>query len=179
MTSDLPGPYAQKLRRARELRAKLSPPEEILWRRIRAGQLDAGRIIRQRVLLGWIVDFYAPRYHLVIEVDGSQHDDQEEYDLRRDRTLIEAGFSVIRVTARAVFDDVDLVAEVLLHFLLDLDEARGSAISTRYARWAGRLLFRGSKEITHFCRKPDPDDPEYPFSWHDQSECGQRGCQRR
>jgi very-short-patch-repair endonuclease len=48
----------------------------------------------------FIVDFCAPRRKLVIEVDGSQHLDQEEYDAQRTVYLEEQGYRVVRFSTR-------------------------------------------------------------------------------
>jgi hypothetical protein len=43
------------------------------------------------VLLGYVVDFFAPAARLVVEVDGAHHARQRGADTRRDRALAEAG----------------------------------------------------------------------------------------
>lgn len=53
----------------------------------------------QQVVRGYIVDFLDRENRVVIEVDGSSHDDREEYDAERDDRLQEAGYRVIRIQA--------------------------------------------------------------------------------
>ncbi|WP_374755184.1 endonuclease domain-containing protein [Dyadobacter jejuensis] len=50
----------------------------------------------------YIVDFYCSNCQVVIEIDGSQHSDQAEYDLNRDQYLNSLGLIVIRIPASDV-----------------------------------------------------------------------------
>jgi very-short-patch-repair endonuclease len=62
-------------------------PEQLLWARLRGGQLGVW-FRRQVVLLGsCIVDFYCPSAKVVVEVDGAYHVEptQSRADARRDR----------------------------------------------------------------------------------------------
>ncbi len=53
-----------------------------------------------------LVDFYLPKYGIVVEVDGPYHDspEQKAKDYSRDRFLCDRGHSVIRLTNKQVFD---------------------------------------------------------------------------
>lgn len=54
----------------------------------------------------YIVDFYLPRpLKLVIEVDGSSHDNRQEYDKRKDAYLVRRGFTVLRVTNEQILSN--------------------------------------------------------------------------
>lgn len=52
---------------------------------------------RQRIIGNYIVDFYCPKLNLVVEIDGSQHNLDKEYDDKRTEYLESLGFSVIRI----------------------------------------------------------------------------------
>ena len=56
------------------------------------------RFLRQKVIDGYIVDFYCANAKIAIELDGSQHYTQAgvEYDEERDRLLQAWGIEVIR-----------------------------------------------------------------------------------
>lgn len=69
---------------ARELRARSTPEERILWRYLRRNQLNGFHFRRQHVLAGFIVDFYCPAARLIVELDGSYHHEQVEADRQRD-----------------------------------------------------------------------------------------------
>lgn len=59
---------------------------------------------RQKMLGEFIVDFYCASAKLVIEIDGSQHYDEENtlQDLRRDDYLQSLGLTVLRYTNRDI-----------------------------------------------------------------------------
>ncbi|MBX3038357.1 MAG: DUF559 domain-containing protein [Anaerolineales bacterium] len=87
----------EKLERAKELRREMTPTEKILWNKIRANKLGV-HFRRQQIIAGFIVDFYCHQADLVIEIDGSVHDGQEqkENDIEREKVLKEMGLRVIR-----------------------------------------------------------------------------------
>lgn len=55
---------------------------------------------RQKVIGSYIVDFYSDKAKLVIEIDGSQHDEDDAlvYDAKRTLYLNSLGIGVIRFT---------------------------------------------------------------------------------
>jgi very-short-patch-repair endonuclease len=60
------------------------------------------------------VDFCAPRKKLVIELDGSQHLEQEEYDTERTAVLESKGYRVLRFWNYDVMNNMDGVLKVIL-----------------------------------------------------------------
>ena len=96
-------PYNPELvERARELRKNPTPAEAKLWSYLKTLNV---RILRQRPIGNFIVDFYCPAALLVIEVDGESHDGLEVgvYDLERTQVLASHGLNVVRVTNSEVF----------------------------------------------------------------------------
>jgi len=66
--------YNRKLKeRARRLRTQMTDSERALWERLRRKQVMAVQFYRQKPIGNYIVDFYAPRAKIVVEVDGSHH----------------------------------------------------------------------------------------------------------
>ena len=53
------------------------------------------------------MDFFAPRKKLIIELDGSQHLEQQEYDARRTVYLESQGYKVIRFWNNEVMKNVE------------------------------------------------------------------------
>lgn len=107
-TSPFHLPYNPKLvPRARELRKNLTPAEKRLW----YGYLRmlAVRVLRQRPLDHFIVDFYCASAKLVIEIDGDSHagDEAAAYDVQRTQVLEGYGLTVVRFTNRDVFCDFE------------------------------------------------------------------------
>jgi very-short-patch-repair endonuclease len=91
---------------ARAMRTHMTPAEMALWTAIRRGGLDGISFRRQHALGRFVLDFYAPRHKLAIEVDGAVHETQQERDAERTEALAERGIRVIR------FSNVDVEANV-------------------------------------------------------------------
>lgn len=95
-----------KVERAKELRQHMTPEEIVLWQHLRANHLNGLHFRRQAALAGFIVDFYCARARLVIELDGSVHDDQVEADAERDAILESHGLRVLRIRNHEVRQDL-------------------------------------------------------------------------
>jgi very-short-patch-repair endonuclease len=87
-------PTAQ--RNARDLRRGMTDSERKLWSGLRAEQLGV-KFRRQHPLGNYIADFASLNPKLVVELDGSQHADQKDYDARRDAFFRAQGFTVLRL----------------------------------------------------------------------------------
>ena len=107
-TSNFHLPYNPKLvEKAKELRQNPTPAEKKLWRGyLRTFPL---RILRQRPIDRFIVDFYCAALKLVIEIDGDSHftDEGQVYDLERTGILAGYGLKVIRFTNDEVMKDFE------------------------------------------------------------------------
>ena len=101
--------------RARQLRQNLTDSESALWSGLRNKQLLGIQFYRQKPIGEHIVDFFAPRARLVVEVDGSQHLGGEHalQDRSRDRYLVSLGLKVLRFYSREVLDERDAVVEAI------------------------------------------------------------------
>ena len=79
----------------RKLRNESTPQEIMLWARLRKEQLGH-KFRRQHSFGNYIADFYCPDKKLIVEIDGSQHLDQEAYDTERTTFFGKQGFRVVR-----------------------------------------------------------------------------------
>jgi len=102
---------------ARGLRRVLSPPEVLLWQRLRLRPAGV-KFRRQHPVGAYVADFYAPDARLIVEVDGVAHDARVERDALRDEWLRGQGFVVVRVTAVDVLKDVDAVVDGVVRLIL-------------------------------------------------------------
>ena len=91
-------PYKNSLKPvAQELRKVATKQENRLWydflREFRP------RFTRQRIVGSYILDFFCPKAMLAIELDGSQHYEQNqmEYDNERTEFLNQFGIEVLRI----------------------------------------------------------------------------------
>ena len=90
--------------RAKTLRRDLTPPERLLWSRLKNQQLDGLRFRKQHPMSPFIADFYCAEARLVVEIDGPSHrDDQLIHDDRRDAWMHERGIRVLRVSGKLLF----------------------------------------------------------------------------
>jgi len=108
--------YNAKLKsRARQLRQNLTDSERALWLRLRGKQLAGIQFYRQKPIGDFIVDFYAPKAKLVIEIDGSQHMEAHhaEEDKQRDEYLRSLGLMVLRFNSRQVLKETEAIMEFI------------------------------------------------------------------
>jgi very-short-patch-repair endonuclease len=81
--------YTPKLKAsARQLRRNLTDSERTLWWKLRGKQLAGVQFYRQKPIGDYIVDFYAPKAKLVIEIDGSQHFESQQAEKDKNGTHI-------------------------------------------------------------------------------------------
>ena len=107
-------PYNPLLRdRARELRKAGNLSEMLLWKKLNKKQFRGYDFDRQKIIGSFIVDFYCLDCGVVIEVDGSSHDDKAQYDAERDAFLEGLGLTVIRIAATDVLHNLDYVMKML------------------------------------------------------------------
>ena len=105
------------MHRAGELRREQTPAEARLWARLRRNQLNGVSFRRQHALGQYVVDFCSPSKKLVIELDGSQHLDQAEYDSERPAYLESQGYRVLRVWNSDVERDLEGVMRAVMNLL--------------------------------------------------------------
>ncbi len=108
-------------KKARQLRNNLTDGEKALWSHLRNKQLLGIQFYRQKPIGDYIVDFFAPKAKVVVEVDGSQHmvNGHVQKDRERDGYLISLGLKVLRFNSREVLKDSEAVVEVIYRMLAD------------------------------------------------------------
>ena len=105
---------------ARNLRANATEAEQKLWSKLRAKQLDGFQFRRQYSIGPFFVDFICLEADLIIEVDGSQHAEQEQRDESRSAFLRAYGGRVLRFWNFDVMSDVDSVVQRIAEVLRDM-----------------------------------------------------------
>jgi len=107
-------PYNPKLKNlARSLRKNMTDSEKLLWSKLRKKQILGIQFYRQKPIANFIIDFYAPKAKLAIEIDGSQHLEiaHRKKDEERDRYLETLGILVLRFNSREVLKNIEGVVE--------------------------------------------------------------------
>jgi very-short-patch-repair endonuclease len=97
----------------RALRHSLTKAEAMLWKEIQDSKLCGRKFRRQHSIGSYIVDYYCPKEKLAVELDGSQHvqDENIEYDNERIKYLNELGIRVIRFYNYDVYHNLAGVLE--------------------------------------------------------------------
>ncbi|NDK55064.1 endonuclease domain-containing protein [Pontibacter fetidus] len=96
-------PYREDLKaKARELRKNSTLSEILLWQEIKERKLLGIHFHRQVPMLDFIVDFYCHEIKLAIEIDGSSHDYNINYDIFKQAKIEKYGITFIR------FDDLEV-----------------------------------------------------------------------
>lgn len=96
--------------RARRLRRRQTDAERKLWMRLRAKQIGS-KFRRQEPIGSYVADFCCMESKLILELDGSQHEDGEETDQRRTAFFEKLGYRVLRFWDHDVLKDVETVLQ--------------------------------------------------------------------
>ena len=107
------------MRQAVKLRKELTPAERKLWAYLRGDKLNGVNFRRQHAIGNYIPDFVSIKKKLIIELDGSQHLDQAEYDAERSRYFESLGYKVVRFWNNQVENDVNGVIRAIETALFD------------------------------------------------------------
>ena len=99
---------------ARKLRKDMTREERKLWYECLRGL--SVRFYRQKPIGNYVADFYCPKLHLVIELDGSQHyqDKGIVYDMERTKELTKyKGIKVLRIPNNQIDQNFNGVCEYI------------------------------------------------------------------
>ena len=99
--------------KARYLRKNMTDQERKLWFILRNRQFYNYRFMRQFIIGNYIVDFVCSEKRIVIEIDGGQHSETEEYDKKRTDFLESKGYKVVRFWNNDIDGNLDGVYKKL------------------------------------------------------------------
>ncbi len=91
----------------------MTAAEKLLWSRLRDRRLLGFRFRCQQWVGPYVADFYCWEAKLIVEVDGSQHQDRQGYDRERTRWLKQRGLRVIRFWNNQVTEEMEGVLAAL------------------------------------------------------------------
>ena len=108
--------------RAKALRRRLSPPEVLLWARLRERRPDFPRFRRQHSISPYVADFYCSAARLVIEIDGGRYGEaaQALHDEARDIYMQRMGYRILRISSADVMAKDDEVAAAVVETALGI-----------------------------------------------------------
>jgi very-short-patch-repair endonuclease len=102
-----------KTTQARRLRHDETDEEHQLWRDLRNRQLNGYKFVRQVSIGRYVADFLCRRSHLIAELDGFHHADNQA-DQRRTSWLNRNGCSVLRFWNHEITRERHAVLETVL-----------------------------------------------------------------
>ena len=113
-------PYNSSLKeRAHALRYAENLSEVLFWMQVHKGKFYNIDFDRQRIIGNYIVDFYVKKLGLVVEIDGSSHDDRKDaYDTKRDEYLQSLGLKVHRIPVTDVLQNMAKAKSDLADFIV-------------------------------------------------------------
>ncbi len=116
----------------RDLRSNGTAAEAVLWRCLRAKQVEGVQWRRQFSIDAYILDFYAPQLKLCIELDGEPHYTPEgsAYDMQREEWLLRVhGIRTIQFENIDVFRHNESIVEYIRKVTREILKERKHPIS--------------------------------------------------
>ena len=107
------------LNRSRNLRKGYVLSEVIFWKQVRNKEFHQIDFDRQKIIGNYIVDFYIKSLGVVIEIDGSSHNDKEDYDNKRQLFLESLDLVVYRISDYRIKNDLIDVMKDLEDFIIE------------------------------------------------------------
>ena len=107
------------LSRSRSLRKGYVLSEVIFWKQVRNKEFHQIDFDRQKIIGNYIVDFYIKSLGIVIEIDGSSHNDKEDYDNKRQLFLESLDLVVYRISDYRIKNDLRNVMKELEDFIIE------------------------------------------------------------
>jgi very-short-patch-repair endonuclease len=97
---------------AKELRRNATDAERLLWKYLKAKQLEGLKFRRQEQIGRFIADFVCYE-GIIIEADGGQHAQEKGKDEERTEWLNSQGFTVLRFWNNEILTNIEGVVEVI------------------------------------------------------------------
>jgi very-short-patch-repair endonuclease len=111
---------------AESLRITETYPEKIMWSALKNRKFEGLKFRRQHPINRFVVDFYCHQYRLVIELDGSVHENEEvkERDFKRENELKSYGLNMLRFTNKELLANFEQVKKEIKEFIIELENQK-------------------------------------------------------
>ena len=107
-------PYNPQLReQAKALRKAGNLCEVLLWQQLHKNKFKQYDFDRQKIIGNYIVDFFCTNCNVVIEIDGSSHDEKAKHVNEQDYYLEGLGLTVIHISAKDILNNIGSVMAFL------------------------------------------------------------------
>ena len=100
-------------------RRNMTEEEKQFWYAVKGNRLGGFHFRRQQVICGFIADFYCHAARLVVEVDGSIHQQRVQEDKERDTIFQDLELTVERVKNEEINKDLPGVLNRIHHLCLE------------------------------------------------------------
>ena len=107
------------LSRSRSLRKGYVLSEVVFWKQVRNKEFHQIDFDRQKIIGNYIGDFYIKSLGVVIEIDGSSHNDKEDYDNKRQLFLESLDLVFYRISDYRIKNDLINVMKELEDFIIE------------------------------------------------------------
>jgi type I restriction-modification system DNA methylase subunit len=135
--------FSGLVERARELRKKQTPAEDLFWQLVRNRQYLGLNFRRQHQVGDYILDFYCHDARSAIELDGAVHEHRKKKDTRRDAYLESQGIKVIRIRNEELLGNPETIMKYLASQLLLQDSPLPLGEESGEGRFSGALNRKG------------------------------------
>ena len=105
------------LSRSRSLRKGYVLSEVVFWKQVRNKEFHQIDFDREKIIGNYIGDFYIKSLGVVIEIDGSSHNDKEDYDNKRQLFLESLDLVFYRISDYRIKNDLINVMKELEDFI--------------------------------------------------------------
>jgi len=122
--------YNKELKQfARDLRKNSTLSEKIMWKELlKSGKLMGYQFLRQRPLDKYIADFLCKELKLIIELDGATHIGKEKKDIKRQTSLENKGFTIIRFKDSEVMEQFQCVKTKLGKWIVEYENSNPEVV---------------------------------------------------
>ena len=107
------------LSRSRSLRKGYVLSEVVFWKQVRNKEFHQIDFDRQKIIGNYIGDFYIKSLGVVIEIDGSSHNDKEDYDNKRQLFLESLDLVFYIISDYRIKNDLINVMKELEDFIIE------------------------------------------------------------
>lgn len=140
--------FSGLVKRARELRKKQTPAEQVLWEMLHSRQFLGFKFRRQHQVGDYILDFYCHEARLGVELDGSIHKKRIEKDKKRDAYLKSQGIQVVRIPNDTLLHETASALEQIASLLTSPSGRGGGGEGQNVAqRHKGNILMIDARNI--------------------------------
>nr|WP_319267504.1 endonuclease domain-containing protein [uncultured Draconibacterium sp.] len=110
------GATAVTLKKARQLRSRMTPSEVIIWEKLKNKQICGVRFRRQHPIEIFIVDFYCHAAKLVVEIDGKIHLATKDYDNERTKEINKYNILILRYTNDEITNNLNKIIKEITYY---------------------------------------------------------------